>query len=43
MRDRIESSKKPYAAPAVIHTEKLEGRAVVCDKGDDTCAGTLQS
>lgn len=36
--------KKPYTPPAIIHTEKLEGRAVICDKADDSCgAGTLQS
>jgi hypothetical protein len=37
--------KKTYERPAVVHTEKLEARAVVCDKADDTCAagGSLQS
>jgi hypothetical protein len=37
-------NKKTYEKPAVIHTEKLEARAVVCDKSDDSCGGgTLQS
>ena len=36
--------KKTYERPAVVHTEKLEARAVVCDKADDSCGGgTLQS
>ena len=39
------SAKKTYEAPAVIHTEKLEARAVVCAKADDTAcaAGPIQS
>lgn len=37
--------KKSYESPAVIHTEQLEARAVVCAKADDsTCgAGPIQS
>ena len=36
--------KKNYEKPAVIHTEKLEARAVVCTKSDDGCnGGTIQS
>jgi hypothetical protein len=37
--------KKAYERPAIIHTEKLEARAVICDKADDgMCGGgTLQS
>ena len=37
--------KKIYERPAVIHTEKLEARAVTCAKGDDnTCpSGPVQS
>jgi len=32
--------KKSYERPAVLHTEKLEARAVVCSKADDnTCGG----
>jgi len=33
-------TKKSYEKPAITHTEKLEGRAAVCAKVDDTaCAG----
>ena len=38
--------KKQYEAPKIIHTEKLEGRAITCGKSDDaTCAygGGIQS
>ena len=37
--------KKTYERPAIIHTEKLEARAVVCSKSDDSCAtsGPIQS
>jgi hypothetical protein len=36
--------KKVYEKPAVVHTEKLEARAVVCDKADESCGGgALQS
>ncbi len=37
--------KKPYEKPAVLQTEKITTRAVVCDKADaTTCgSGTLQS
>ena len=31
--------KKTYEKPAVIHTEKLEARAVSCTKADDTICG----
>lgn len=32
--------KKPYVKPSVVHTEKIEARAVVCAKVDDTaCTG----
>jgi hypothetical protein len=33
-------TKKPYERPAVTHTEKLEGRAAVCDKADDAVCTT---
>lgn len=37
-------SKKPYEKPAIVHTEKITARAVVCDKTDDmTCAGGVIS
>ena len=29
--------KKPYLKPAIIHTEKVEARAVICSKADETC------
>ena len=32
--------KKTYERPAIIHTEKLEARAVACMKADDGCSGT---
>jgi hypothetical protein len=36
--------KKTYEKPAVIHTEKLEARAVICTKSDEGCSsGTIQS
>jgi len=31
--------KKSYEKPAIIHSEKIEARAVSCSKSDDTCAG----
>jgi hypothetical protein len=32
--------KKTYQKPAVIHSEKIEARAVTCQKADPTaCAG----
>ena len=37
--------KKTYERPAIVHTEKLEARAVACTKSDDTAcaAGPIQS
>lgn len=37
--------KKTYERPEIVHTEKLEARAVACSKADDTCAttGPIQS
>jgi hypothetical protein len=36
--------KKTYEKPAVTHTEKLEGRAVICTLADDSCSsGVIQS
>jgi hypothetical protein len=29
--------KKIYEKPAIIHTEKIEARAVSCAKSDDAC------
>ena len=31
--------RKTYERPAIIHTEKLEARAVTCMKSDDSCLG----
>ena len=31
--------KKPYEKPNVVHTEKIEGRAVVCAKADEASCG----
>jgi hypothetical protein len=36
--------KKTYERPAIIHTEKLEARAVQCTKATDACSsGPIQS
>lgn len=37
--------KKTYERPAIIHTEKLEARAVACAKATDAAcgAGPIQS
>lgn len=32
--------KKPYEKPAIIHTEKIEARAVACAKSNDACKVT---
>lgn len=29
--------KKTYEKPAIIHSEKIEARAVACSKSDSTC------
>jgi len=41
--DRAE--KKTYSAPCILHTEKLEARAIVCAKADTSCQdiGPIQS
>ena len=31
--------KKSYERPAILHTEKLEARAVVCSKADSNAPG----
>jgi len=37
-------TRKDYSAPHIIHTEKLEARAAVCSKANDSCAaGSIQS
>ncbi len=37
--------KKTYEKPAIIHSEKIEGRAAACAKVDGGCvaAGTINS
>ena len=36
--------KKKYERPEIVHTEKLEARAVVCTRADESCgAGPIQS
>ena len=30
--------KKVYEKPAIVHTEKIEARAVSCSKSNDACA-----
>ncbi len=30
--------KKTYERPTIVHTEKLEARAVSCTKANDGCA-----
>jgi len=38
--------KKTYEKPAIIHTEKIEARAVSCTKSNDACVsagGALSS
>lgn len=33
--------RKPYHVPAIVHTEKLEARAVVCTKATSSQCGEL--
>ena len=36
--------KKTYEKPMIVHTEKLEARAVSCSKASDACStGPIQS
>ena len=40
----MSATKKTYERPTIIHTEKLEGRAVNCAKASDVCSlGPIQS
>ena len=32
--------KKTYEKPAIVHTEKIEARAVACAKNTDQCGTT---
>jgi len=38
-------SRKEYFAPRIVHTEKIEGRAVACAMANDQCGsvGPIQS
>ena len=35
--ERDEAKRRPYEKPAVIHTEKVKARAVVCALSNETC------
>lgn len=38
------ASRREYFPPRIVHTEKIETRAVACTKADDSCAsGPIQS
>lgn len=37
MKQPPELAKRPYEAPAIIHTEKIEARAVTCAKAPSQC------
>jgi hypothetical protein len=45
MTTDAKAEKKEYFPPKVVHTEKLESRAVECALADATCAaaGPIQS
>ena len=44
MAEERQSERKEYFPPKVIHTEKIETRAVSCNLADDSCApGPIQS
>jgi hypothetical protein len=44
MRHPSVAAKKPYEAPAIVHTEKVEARAVTCIKSPGQCKpGPAQS
>jgi hypothetical protein len=45
MADKRNSSpRKEYFPPRIVHTEKIETRAVACALGNDACgAGPIQS
>ena len=39
---RDEEARKEYFPPKIVHTEKIETRAVVCTMGDEaTCGGGI--
>jgi hypothetical protein len=39
MADNKSSSKKEYVAPRIVHSEKIEGRAVACLRATDAQCG----
>ena len=39
MADTKQSSRKEYFAPRIVHTERIETRAVACAKSDDAACG----
>ena len=45
MANNQQSSRTEYFPPRIVHTEKIEGRAVACSMANDaTCgAGPIQS
>jgi hypothetical protein len=36
-------ARKPYSRPAIVHSERSEARAVLCNKGPGTCKGPAHS
>jgi hypothetical protein len=42
--DVVPQSRKEYFPPKIVHTEKIETRAVACTMADNSCAaGPIQS
>lgn len=41
----LETTKKDYLPPKIVHSEKIEGRSVACAMADDAscAAGPIQS
>lgn len=37
------TARKTYSRPAIIHSEKTEARAVLCNKAPSACKGPAQS
>jgi len=36
-------ARKPYSRPAIVHSEKPEARAVLCNKVPGDCKGPVHS
>jgi hypothetical protein len=36
-KEEAEPRKKPYSPPAIVHSERVEARAVLCSKADGSC------